>query len=311
VTLPSFGGSAAGVVELAVAAEAAGVDRVVVPDHVVMGAGVGAYPWGALPGGPDDPWLEPLTVLAAVAGATARVRLATSVVIAPLRPAVLLAKTAATVDVLSGGRLDLGVGTGWQRAEYDAAGVPWAGRGDRLDDTLRACRALWRDAPASFASPTVSFRDVHCSPRPQGLRLWIAGAMTPRTLRRLRELDAGWIPLPGATPEDVAAGVRAFAAAAPRNAAAARGRAAAPRDRAAPPDAAAPPRQVATTPRDHAARDAAAPPPRPLPVQATIGDLADAPAYLAAGATTIRVAMPPIAQLADTVARFAAIADAR
>jgi probable F420-dependent oxidoreductase len=276
VTLPAFGPDAARVVELAVAAEAAGVDRVVVPDHVVMAAGVDAYPWGALPGEPDDPWLEPLTVLAAVAGTTSRVRLATSVVIAPLRPAVVLAKTAATLDCLSRGRLDLGVGTGWQRAEYEAAGVPWAGRGARLDDTLRACRALWRDAPATLRSETVSFRDVHCSPRPSGIRLWVAGAMSARTLRRLREFQAGWIPLPGATPEEIEAGVRAYGAA------------------AAPAGAAAPPGQAGA-----------------FPVQATVRGLAEAAAYLAAGATTIRIAFPPMALLADTVARFAAIADAR
>src|SRR5919206_2380829 len=100
---------------------------------------------------PDVPWLEPLVTVAAVAAVTERVVLETAVVIAPMRPAVILAKQAATADVLSGGRLRLGVGTGWQRAEVESAGVPFEERGPRLTETMAACRALWRDSPASYA----------------------------------------------------------------------------------------------------------------------------------------------------------------
>ena len=99
------------VVALARMAEDAGVDTVVVPDHLVMSDRTDRYRWGPFPLPVDAPWLEPLTVLAAIAGATRRVRLATGILIAPLRPAALLAKAAATLDVLSRGRLDLGVGT--------------------------------------------------------------------------------------------------------------------------------------------------------------------------------------------------------
>ncbi len=133
VGLPNFGAFYARdewhrFVDLARAADGAGVDRVVVVDHVVMGPNTDAYNWGKFPTPPDAPWLEPMTVLAAMAAATTRVRLATGILIAPLRPAVLLAKQAATLDVLSQGRLDLGVGTGWQREEYDAEGLDFAAR---------------------------------------------------------------------------------------------------------------------------------------------------------------------------------------
>jgi probable F420-dependent oxidoreductase len=151
-----------------------------------------------------------MTTLAAMAGATRRIRLATGVLIAPLRPALLLAKTAATLDVLSGGRLDLGVGLGWQREEYEGAGVPWAGRGARLDDTLRACRALWTaDAPVSFRSDTVAFRELRSAPRPVqpgGPPLWFGVAASERNAARIAELGAGWLPME-TDPDAIARGV--------------------------------------------------------------------------------------------------------
>ena len=110
-------------VDLGRAADDAGVDRVVVVDHVVMGPHTENYAWGKFPVPPDAPWFEPLTMLTAIAAVTTRVRLATGILIAPLRPAAFLAKQVATLDQLSRGRVDLGVGTGWQREEYDAEGL--------------------------------------------------------------------------------------------------------------------------------------------------------------------------------------------
>ncbi|HKJ25300.1 MAG TPA: TIGR03619 family F420-dependent LLM class oxidoreductase, partial [Myxococcota bacterium] len=193
-----FGDDLAAIVELGRAADAAGIDQLVLPDHLAIGPRTDRYPYGRWPGPDDAPWLEPLTTLAAIAGVTRRIRLGTGVLIAPLRPALLLAKTAATLDVLSRGRLDLGVGTGWQREEFAAAGVPFRGRTARMDDVLRACRALWRDAPASFRSETVSFEAIRCLPRPvqrDGPPLWIGGAATPGNLARLAEFGAGWMPI--------------------------------------------------------------------------------------------------------------------
>jgi probable F420-dependent oxidoreductase len=194
--------------DLAGAADDAGVDRLVVTDHVLMGRNTDAYVWGRFPTPPDGPWLEPLTCLSAVAGATERVRLATGIIIAPLRPAPVLAKSVATLDVLSGGRVDLGVGVGWQREEYDAAGLDFDRRGRLLDDTIAACRELWSRLPASYSSPTVTFDDVFCSPQPLQPRLpvWFSGTFNARTRRRVLELGDGWIPIMGATLDDIRAG---------------------------------------------------------------------------------------------------------
>jgi probable F420-dependent oxidoreductase len=213
VMLPTFGSPLQGdwrlLPELARQAEDAGVDRVAISDHVVMGRNTDAYAWGKFPVPPEAPWLEPLTVLTAMATATSSIRVATDIVIAPLRPAALLAKTVATLDVLSGGRLDLGVGTGWQREEYDAEGLDFARRGQLLTDTVAACRALWESTPASFRSPTVSYTDIFCEPKPAQSRLpvWFSGVLHDRNERRIVELGDGWIPIMGATVDDIRRGV--------------------------------------------------------------------------------------------------------
>ncbi|MBA2283173.1 MAG: TIGR03619 family F420-dependent LLM class oxidoreductase [Actinomycetota bacterium] len=217
--LPMFGeppaGGWRGLLDVARHADAAGIDRLVVVDHVVLGADVDTYPWGRFPTGPDADWLAPLTLLTAIAAATERIRLATGILIAPLRPAPLLAKETATLDVLSGGRLDLGVGTGWHRAELEALGVDHDARGRVLTDTIAACRKLWEDAPASFESATVSFHDVWCRPAPVQPRLpvWFSGTLTRRNLDRIVTLGDGWIPIMGSTVDDVAAGAATLTAA--------------------------------------------------------------------------------------------------
>jgi probable F420-dependent oxidoreductase len=217
LNLPSWGGFLGDelhrLIEIAQWCEAAGVDQVSVSDHVVMGPDVSLYPWGRFPTAPDGPWMEPLAVLSAVAGATGRVRLHTSILIAPLRPATLLAKQAATVDVLSQGRLSLGVGTGWQQAEFDAQGLDFAARGRLLDETIGACRVLWTEMPASYAGEFVRFADVYCSPhpvRPAGIPVLFSGTLTPHNLRRIVTLGDGWHPIMTATVDDVATGVAAL-----------------------------------------------------------------------------------------------------
>jgi probable F420-dependent oxidoreductase len=214
-----YGADLAALTELGRIADDAGIDQLVVPDHVVMGPRLEKYPYGRFPLPLEEPWPEPLTLLAALAGASSRVRLGTGVLITPLRPAVLLAKTLATLDVLSRGRLDVGVGTGWQAEEYAAEGLDFERRWGYFDDGLRACRVLWRDAPAAFASPSVSFRDTWCLPRPLqpgGPPLWFGVALGPKNLARVAELGSGWMPMdsrPEALREGVAKLRRAFEAA--------------------------------------------------------------------------------------------------
>jgi len=193
---------AAAVLRRAVVADGAGIDRLTVVDHVVMGDDIGAYDGGRFPTGPDGLWLEPLTLLAAIAATTRRVRLATGILVAPLRRAPALAKAIATLDVISGGRVDLGVGVGWQREEYDASGVPFADRGDELDRTVEACRRLWRGEAvlpdvAADGSTSTAGRPVWCEPRPLqpgGVPIWVSGRLHPRTLRRMVRYGDGWIP---------------------------------------------------------------------------------------------------------------------
>lgn len=208
-----FGGDLGAVLDACRAAEAAGVDSVVVADHVAIGPRTDRYPFGRFPYGPEEPWPEPLTLLTAAATVTTRVRLGTGILVAPLRPPLLLAKTVATLDALSGGRLDLGLGTGWQPEEFAGSGVDFARRGAVLDDTVAACRALWAGAPASFASATVTFDDLWCVPAPVqagGPPLWFGGPASGRSLRRIVDNHAGWLPVAGTPLDDVAAGVRAL-----------------------------------------------------------------------------------------------------
>ena len=198
-------GSWAHVIRQAETLDRAGVDRLAVSDHVVFGEDLDAYgrpeiggqAGGTQPTGPDGHWLEPITLLSLLAGRTSRIRLATNVLIAALRRPVVLAKTAATLDVLSGGRLDLGVGVGWQREEYEAAGVEFDGRGQALDDTLAICHALWSQTRAEFTSPRLRFERIHMMPKPLqagGVPIWVSGSVNPPVARRLARYGARWIP---------------------------------------------------------------------------------------------------------------------
>lgn len=203
-----FGGDFAPVVELAGVAERCGVHLVSLTDHVAMGEHVEHYPYGRFPVPLDYPWYEPLTVLAAIAAATSRIRLSAGVLIAPLRPAVLLAKQLATLDVISRGRVDIGLGTGWQREEFEASGVDFEQRYAILDDQLTVCRRLWSEAPVTWRGATLSLERIHQWPRPVQARLpiWLGIAPTARNCRRIAEHGDGWIPISG-NPEKIAAGL--------------------------------------------------------------------------------------------------------
>lgn len=209
VSLPTFSAEAPAdwshLFALAKAADAAGVDRVICSDHVVFGerldeygkAETGGQAGGRQPTGPDGHWLDPLTTLSVIAGMTTRIRLRTQILLAALRRPVVLAKNASTLDVLSGGRLDLGVGVGWQSEEYEAAGLAFEGRGRLLDHTLEVCQTLWREQRASYSSPELSFEAIHQMPKPLqpgGVPIWVAGTLRASTVRRIARFGSGWIP---------------------------------------------------------------------------------------------------------------------
>jgi probable F420-dependent oxidoreductase len=194
-----FGDDLAALVDVARVADEAGIDQLVMTDHLAIGPRTDRYPFASkFPYGPEEPWPEPLSVLAAFAAVTSRVRLGTGVLIGPARPALLVAKTIATLDVLSRGRVDLGLGTGWQREEFTSPGLPFVGRTARMEDMVRACRALWEEEPpVSFSSDSVTFTDLWCEPRPVQARvpIWFSGPASDVTVRRVAELGDGWLPL--------------------------------------------------------------------------------------------------------------------
>jgi probable F420-dependent oxidoreductase len=191
------------------AADAAGLDRLVLSDHVAFGENLDAYGdpssggvrGGKQPTGPDGAWLDPLTTISHLAAITERVRFGTNILIAALRRPVVLAKMAATIDVLSNGRLDLGVGVGWQREEYEAAGLRFEDRGALLDETVEICQTLWGEQRASFNGATTSFDGIHQMPEPRqvvrgasAVPIWVSGTINPRSMRRLARFGSGWIP---------------------------------------------------------------------------------------------------------------------
>ena len=205
------------VLDRARAADAAGIDRVLVSDHVVFGEHMDAYGrpesggvvGGRQPTGPDGHWLEPMTTLSVVCGLTSRVRLGTNILIAALRRPVVLAKSAATLDVLAGGRLDLGVGIGWQREEYEAAGLDFERRGRLLDRALEVCQTLWREKSAQVDLPDLTFDSIHLMPKPMqsgGVPIWVSGRLNERVARRLARFGRGWIPW-GDDAEDLTASI--------------------------------------------------------------------------------------------------------
>jgi probable F420-dependent oxidoreductase len=170
---------------------------------------LGGSKGGRQPTGPDGHWLEPVTLLSVVGGITTRVRLGTNILIAALRRPVVLSKTLSTLDVLSNGRVDLGVGVGWQKEEYDAAGLSFEGRGKLLDHTLSVLQTIWRESRANFADPYLEFEAIHSMPKPRqagGVPIWVSGTANPLVARRIARFGRGWIPW-GDAASDIASGV--------------------------------------------------------------------------------------------------------
>lgn len=208
------------VIDQAVAADRAGIGKVVVSDHVVFGEELEAYgdprvggvEGGQQPTGPDGDWLEPVTFLSLLAGVTQNIRLGTNILLAALRRPAVLAKSLATLDVLSSGRVDLGVGVGWQKEEYEACGLDFSSRGRALDHTLEVCQALWQNDSVNYKSAELSFVSIHSRPKPlqeSGVPIWVSGTVNKRSMKRLATFGTGWIPW-GPDANDLRSGIQAM-----------------------------------------------------------------------------------------------------
>jgi probable F420-dependent oxidoreductase len=195
--------------------EALGFDSVVIADHIVFPVTIRSkYPYtvdGAFPGHGDA--LEQLTLMAFVAGKTRTLRLITSVMILPHRNPVVTAKMLATIDVLSRGRVTVGVGVGWLREEFEALGAPdFDRRGAVSDEYIRIFKTLWTSTPASFDGDFYSFETIKFEPQPVQRPhppIWIGGH-SRAALRRVARLGDGWHPV-GANPA-IPLGPKDFAA---------------------------------------------------------------------------------------------------
>ncbi|MEU8545017.1 LLM class F420-dependent oxidoreductase [Streptomyces sp. NPDC048717] len=199
LSLPTFGTDAHldGVVRYARTAEELGYDSLWTGDRVLAPRTPSApYPGGEMPRAFEN-HMDPLTSLSFVAAHTSRVRLGTSTLNGPWQAPILLARSLTTLDLLSGGRLDVGFGLGWMPDEYTAVGVPWEGRGARLDETLDILRAYWEKETFAHDGPlfTVPETVVGLKPAQRPHPPVLLAAFTPAGLRRVARRAAGWLPV--------------------------------------------------------------------------------------------------------------------
>lgn len=185
--------------------EALGFKYLWIPDHIIIPRSFAAnYPYAA-DGRPvfSDVWLEQLTAMAWLAAVTENIRLVTSVMVVPHRNPVHTAKTLSTIDVLSEGRVTLGIGAGWMEEEFVALGTePFSERGYVTDEYIRVFRELWGSGEPAFDGNYAQFSDIVFEPKPiqqPSIPIWIGGE-SGRALRRVVELGDGWMPI-GANPK--------------------------------------------------------------------------------------------------------------
>jgi len=199
-------GTPATMARLAVEGEAIGYDYACVSDHIVEPTGIHSrYPYsdsGEFPKASRGERQEQLTAVAYLAAKTSRLRFLTSVMVVPHRPAVLTAKILATIDVMSGGRLIVGIGAGWLKEEFEAIGAPaFEQRGAVTDEYMLAFRELWTKEAPRFDGKFVKFKDVIFAPKPvqKCPPMWVGGESGP-ALRRTARIGDGWYPI-GTNPQ--------------------------------------------------------------------------------------------------------------
>ena len=191
-----------GVATLIRGIERIGFDGLNMFDHVVMG-----YPTATRRAPfytPQMPIMEAFSLLSFAAALTDRIALGTNVLVLPQRQPTLVAKQVATLDTLSGGRAFLGVGTGWQKSEYEALGEDFHTRGRRMDEAIEVLRAYWRDEHVNYDGEFYRLDEIAMEPKPpQGERIpiWIGGTKDP-ALKRVARLGDGWMAMnaPGDPP---------------------------------------------------------------------------------------------------------------
>jgi probable F420-dependent oxidoreductase len=185
-------------VDVTQAAEALGYESVWLSEHLVLPATMDASPYAGAehpPVPPDLPVFDAVAVLAHLAAHTTSIRLGTWVYVLPLRHPFVAARAFATLDVLSGGRAEVGVGVGWLDGEFAAAGVDFASRGRRMDEALEVCRRLWSEPRVEHRGEFFSFAPVAFEPKPVQ-RPWPrlhVGGESPAALRRAARFGDGWL----------------------------------------------------------------------------------------------------------------------
>ena len=201
-----------------------GFDTLLTGDHILVPKNISSvYPYtegGEFPGSGSGESMEQITLLSYIAGQTSKIRLVTSVLIVPHRNPLIAAKSLATLDLLSEGRLVVGVGVGWMREEFQALGLPpFEERGAVTDEYIRAFKVLWTEDDPHFQGKYISFDDISFLPKPVQKPhppIWVGGESRP-ALRRTAELADGWYPLgsnptfPMGTPEQLKAGLERLA----------------------------------------------------------------------------------------------------
>ncbi|MDC1171654.1 LLM class F420-dependent oxidoreductase [Alphaproteobacteria bacterium] len=190
-------------VSMAQAAEEAGFESIWTVDHVVVPKGYKSiYPYapsGKMGDGNEDmQYPDPLIYMAYLASVTKTIRLATGILIIPQRNPIVAAKQIATLDQLSGGRIDLGIGVGWLEEEFKAIGVPFAERGKRTDEHIGAMRALWANEFAEYHGDFVDFDPIFCRPQPKnGSVPIIVGGHSKAAAKRAGRIGDGFFPARG------------------------------------------------------------------------------------------------------------------
>jgi probable F420-dependent oxidoreductase len=193
-------------VRIATEAEMLGFDYVTVSDHLMIPTSIASrYPYsdsGEFPSGAAAERLEQLTAATFIAAVTSKLRIVTSVMVVPHRPAVLTAKILATLDFLSKGRITLGIGAGWCEEEFIAIGAPpFAERGAVTDEWMMVCKELWTADEPKFDGKYVQFKDVLFPPKPvqQPIPIWVGGESGP-AMRRTAKYGDAWYPI-GTNPQ--------------------------------------------------------------------------------------------------------------